>query len=73
MGAREAASTPVTQLVVDWQACDGHGLCAEVIPEVVHLDEWGFPIVERPVPSNLERVAKSAVAACPKMALRLRR
>jgi ferredoxin len=72
MSGRDAAKS-VTQLVVDWQACEGHGLCAEVLPEVVHLDEWGFPIIERPVPSNLERVAKSAVAACPKMALHLRR
>jgi ferredoxin len=73
MGGRDQAAQAVAQLVVDWQACDGHGLCAEVLPEVVRLDEWGFPIVERPVPSNLERVARSAVAACPKVALRLRR
>ena len=63
----------VAQLWVDWQQCDGHGLCAELLPEVVRLDEWGFPIIERPVPKNLERVARSAVTACPKLALHLRR
>lgn len=59
------------ELKVDWQMCDGHGLCAEVLPELVHLDEWGFPVVEGPVPSSLERTARSAVAACPKLALTL--
>ena len=62
-----------TQLVVDWQACDGHGLCAELMPEVVRLDEWGFPIVERPVPGHLDRLARQTVSACPKLALRLSR
>lgn len=65
-------STELQQLRVDWQACDGHGLCAELLPEVVRLDEWGFPVVERPVPRHLERLARQAVAACPKLALQLR-
>jgi ferredoxin len=58
-------------LAVDWQACDGHGLCAEILPELVQLDEWHFPVVERGVPRNLERLAKAAVVACPKLALKL--
>jgi len=65
-GGREAQ-----QLRVDWQACDGHGLCAELLPEVVRLDEWGFPVVDRPVPAGLRRHARTAVSACPKLALRL--
>ena len=33
-------------------ACSGHGLCAELLPELVTLDEWGFPIVaDQPVPA----------------------
>ena len=32
-------------------ACDAHGLCAELVPELIRLDEWGYPIVaETPVP-----------------------
>ena len=63
----------VAQIRVDWQACDGHGLCAELLPEVVRLDEWGYPIVERPVPRHLERMAQRAIASCPKLALRLQK
>lgn len=71
-GARWGRSSELKQLRVDWQVCDGHGLCAELLPEVVRLDEWGFPVVERPVPRHLERLARQTVAACPKLALQLR-
>jgi ferredoxin len=51
-------------------ACEGHGLCAEILPELVTLDEWGFPIVsDAEVPARLERHAKRAVDACPTLAL----
>ena len=60
------------RLVVDRIACDGHGLCAELFPERIELDEWGFPIVENAsVPRGLEPQARRAVAECPKCALRL--
>jgi ferredoxin len=53
-------------------ACDGHGLCAELFPERVTLDEWGFPVVDpTPIPKSLERHAKRAVAECPVLALSL--
>lgn len=59
-------------LRVDPIACDGHGLCAELFPERIHLDDWGFPIVDaRPVPPGLEEHARRAVAGCPVVALRL--
>jgi ferredoxin len=52
--------------------CDGHGLCAEIVPELIELDEWGYPIVSRaPVPRRLLKLAKRAVAACPVLALEL--
>jgi len=54
--------------------CDGHGLCAELLPEAIALDEWGYPIVEQtPLPRSLEPHARRAVAACPVLALRLER
>jgi ferredoxin len=61
------------QLKVDPIACDGHGLCAELFPERVRLDDWGFPIVDGDVPPALERHARRAVAACPVQALRLQK
>ena len=61
-----------TRLVVNPIACAGHGSCAELLPEVVTLDEWGYPVIDpRPVPPGLERHARQAVAACPVLALRL--
>jgi ferredoxin len=31
------------RLVVDPIACDGAGVCAELLPELISLDPWGFP------------------------------
>ncbi len=52
--------------------CSGHGLCAELVPELVRLDEWGYPIVTpHPVPKELMRHARRAAANCPALALAL--
>jgi ferredoxin len=62
------------QLVVAPIACDAHGICAELLPELIRLDEWGYPIVDaRPVPADLLAHARRAAAACPTLALKLRR
>jgi ferredoxin len=54
--------------------CAGHGVCAELLPELVTLDEWGYPIVDPgPVAPALDRAARRAVAACPALALKLLR
>jgi ferredoxin len=51
-------------------ACEGHGLCAELIPERIRLDDWGYPIVDAtPVPGALDEHVKRAVDACPTLAL----
>jgi ferredoxin len=55
-------------------ACDGSGLCAELLPERIRLDDWGYPVVEPgPLPPELLQHAERAVAACPTMALLLSR
>lgn len=60
------------QLRVNPIACAGHGLCAELLPELITLDEWGYPILSgEPVPGRLERHARRAVADCPALALTL--
>jgi ferredoxin len=59
------------RLVIDRIACTGHGLCAELLPEHLSLDEWGYPI-QSPAPITAKdlRHARRAVAACPVLALR---
>jgi ferredoxin len=64
--------TAGARLRVDPIACDGRGLCAEVLPELITLDDWGFPIIaDRDVPPGLWREAEEAVRLCPRLALRL--
>jgi NADH:ubiquinone oxidoreductase subunit F (NADH-binding)/ferredoxin len=60
------------QLMVDWVRCEGHGLCAHLVPELIHLDKTGFPVIlPIPVPPWLEKDARQAVEMCPALALRL--
>ena len=57
-------------LKVDPIKCAGHGLCAELLPEWIILDDWGYPIIDpRPIPGGLDRHARRARAACPTLAL----
>jgi ferredoxin len=52
--------------------CDAYGHCAELLPELITLDEWGYPIMEDgTVPRRLERDARRAVSLCPRLALLL--
>lgn len=54
--------------------CEGHGACAELLPELITLDEWGYPVIDQgPIPADTERHARKAVSACPTLALRLLR
>ncbi len=64
----------MTQLRVNPIDCKAHGLCAELLPERVSLDDWGYPIVDgEPVPRELLQHARRAAAACPTLALLLAR
>jgi ferredoxin len=59
-------------LVVDPIACDGAGVCAELCPELIRLDPWGFPMLAPgPVPDDVLGHADRAVTACPRLALKL--
>ena len=59
---------------MDWRlrvnpvTCTGHALCAELLPEAIGLDEWGYPILS-PVPAELLPLARRAVTDCPTLAL----
>lgn len=66
----------MTRLHVDWTRCDGHGSCAELLPELLGIDDWGFPLSltgerDPQVPVGLTEHADHAVRSCPLMALRL--
>jgi len=60
-------------LRLDPITCDGHGLCAELFPERIRLDDWGYPIIDpAPIPGTLVEHANRAIKECPKLALALR-
>ena len=65
--------TMTLKLQIDPIACTGHGLCADLLPELIELDEWGYPIIRDSVPPDLAAHARRAVNACPALALRLHR
>ncbi|MFB9675356.1 NADH-ubiquinone oxidoreductase-F iron-sulfur binding region domain-containing protein [Streptosporangium vulgare] len=63
---------PEVKLTVDWTRCQGHGLCAQLAPDLVHLDEHGYPVFGRDtVPAQFRRMARRAVEMCPALALRV--
>ncbi len=64
--ARSLRLNPIT--------CVAHGLCAELFPERITLDDWGYPIVDpTPIPPELQEHARRATDACPTLALLLER
>lgn len=72
----EGAGGMTERLVVDWIACDGRGLCVELLPELLAADDWGYPVsrlaeASPAVPPELRRHAARAVRECPMLALRL--
>ena len=51
-------------------ACEAHGMCAELLPERITLDEWGYPLIDgRPLEPRLVQNALRAAQACPTFAL----
>lgn len=70
----DATGEADTELRVDPIHCRAPGICAELLPEIVILDEWGYPIVTtRTIPPELLRNARRAAAACPTPAMNLTR
>ncbi len=73
MSAIRASALPAAaRLEIDWTRCDGHGLCAALLPERIALDEWGFPLIAHdPLSAGELTDARRAVLACPALALRI--
>ena len=62
----------MARLRVDWTRCDAHGLCAELLPEAIGVDDWGYPILaDRDLARSLLPAARRAVASCPLRAISL--
>jgi ferredoxin len=69
-------------LHIDWTACDGRGTCAELVPELLDRDPWGYPMArpgvrlsdigtEADIGPDLTAHLRRAVDYCPLLALRL--
>ncbi|MBO4163320.1 MULTISPECIES: NADH-quinone oxidoreductase subunit NuoF family protein [Micromonospora] len=72
MGLPGAPDANPKMLTLDWSRCDGHGLCAHVVPDFIRLDGNGYPAFPpTPVPTWLKEGAMKAVKVCPELALRL--
>ena len=63
----------MSRVHVDWTRCDGHGLCVDLLPELLTRDEWGFPVLhgDGEVSGPLAEHARRAEDLCPVLALRL--
>jgi ferredoxin len=62
------------RLRVDWIRCEGFGVCGDLLPELVELDDWRFPILPAEgVPVGLLNEAQRAADCCPVRALHLER
>jgi ferredoxin len=62
------------RLRVDPIACTGHGICAELLPEMIRLDDWGYPIIDEAlVAHDMLPLVRRTLSACPALALRLER
>ena len=63
------------RLHIDWTACDGRGVCTELLEEMLTEDDWGYPVIlgGGDIPDTLRTAAKRAADRCPMLALRLAR
>jgi len=61
------------EISIDPVACDAYGFCAELLPETISLDEWGYPMVDgTSLPPELVAAARRAARDCPRRAITLR-
>ncbi|GGU16816.1 MULTISPECIES: NADH-quinone oxidoreductase subunit NuoF family protein [Streptomyces] len=71
-GYQEEGVPSGEKVLVDWTLCEGHGLCADIVPELIRLGPDGYPLVaDATVPMHLRGRAQRAVRRCPALALRI--
>lgn len=60
------------RIELDRPRCEGHGLCEEAAPSLLHLDDEGELVIDVPeVAESDQDLARAAVRVCPVAALRL--
>lgn len=60
------------RVAVDRDRCEANGVCAGLAPAVFDLDDEDYlHILAAEVPAGLAGAVRSAVASCPKQALRV--
>ncbi len=63
------------RIVVDRPRCEGHGLCEEAAPQLMHLDDAGELVLDREEIDETDKgaaaLANAAVRVCPVAALRI--
>ena len=60
------------RIVLDRPRCEGHGLCEEAAPQLLHLDDDGDLVLDREESADADiATATAAVRVCPVAALRL--
>lgn len=64
-----AAMTKGAFLRIDRDRCEGHGQCAIVAPDLLHLDDAGEVVIDVADVSDRMEAARKAVQACPAIAL----
>ncbi|MFC3994725.1 NADH-ubiquinone oxidoreductase-F iron-sulfur binding region domain-containing protein [Nocardiopsis sediminis] len=65
-------TTGASKMMLDWSRCDGHGLCSVLAPDLVQLDNNGYPQkTVMAVPEKFRDTAEKAVEMCPALALRI--
>lgn len=58
--------------MLDRPRCEGHGLCEEAAPNLMHLDDDGELVIDREEVQGAEAdLAAAAARVCPVAALRL--
>jgi ferredoxin len=61
---------PKPKLKIDWIVCGGYGVCEASAPDLIALDDWGYPVfLDGPVPHGLVSQADNAIRDCPMLAL----
>lgn len=58
-------------LTIDRDRCEGHGQCAIVAPDLLHLDDAGEVVIDLADVGDRMDAARKAVQACPAIALRI--
>ncbi|MGV9712804.1 ferredoxin [Gordonia sp. NPDC003424] len=60
------------KIILDRPRCEGHGLCEEAAPDLMHLDDDGDLVIDRDELTDDDIAeATAAVRVCPVAALRL--